>query len=97
MTGRDDGERYGNAEPAHHSWRPQRQEKAPRNKTRRERAADRRRAARPAPGGFTTGCGCRYTRTGGQWIQVRPCTAACNRPFPLPDEHMKTLMQPSTF
>lgn len=71
---------------------PHREPRA-RRTTRRERTAARRGRGPVTAGGITAPCGCRCARTGGQWIQVRPCTAAHQRPFPISDENMKTLME----
>lgn len=55
--------------------------------TRKTRRAARRGLSRP--GGVTAGCGCRYVRSGGEWLHVWPCRGHELKHFPLSDESMK--------
>lgn len=59
-------------DPVNDERRP-RQEPVTRNLARRQRRAAKRGPGKP--GGITAGCGCRYVRTGGQWVHVRACRA----------------------
>jgi hypothetical protein len=40
------------------------------------------------PGGVIASCGCRYTRTGGYWYMVTPCSGHELMQWPVSDEHM---------
>jgi hypothetical protein len=59
---------------------------APTGLTRAERRAVTR------PGGIIRGCGCRFTRTGGQWLHLTPCRAHHLAVYPIADERMKEIL-----
>jgi hypothetical protein len=66
-------------------------ERLTRNKTRRERLADKRNAARSQPGGIPLRCGCRISRTGHTWQHVTPCSRHRLLRRPITDEEMKLI------
>jgi hypothetical protein len=71
-------------------YRP-RAERLARNKTRRQRLADKRNSARSCAAGVALRCGCRVTRTGGQWLHVTPCSAHRLLRRPITDAEMKSI------
>jgi hypothetical protein len=66
-------------------WGP-REPQAARGDQRTERRAVTR------PGGIIHGCGCRFTRTGGQWLHITPCRAHQLLHHPIVDERMKEIL-----
>jgi hypothetical protein len=60
-----------------------------------QQAAGLKRTERRAvsrPGGIIRGCGCRFTRTGGQWLHLTPCRAHQLAVYPIADERMKEIL-----
>jgi hypothetical protein len=54
---------------------------------------EQRDAVPPAsqPGGVTAECGCRYARTGGQWLHLTPCRSHMLRSDPVSDKEMRVV------
>lgn len=60
--------------------------------TRARQRHERRLAVRSLPGGIIRGCGCRFTRTGGEWLHLTPCRAHPLLQHPVADERMKEIL-----
>jgi hypothetical protein len=68
-------------------WEPN-----PPPKTRARQRHERRLAARSQPGGITRRCGCRFTRTGHEWLHLTPCRKHQLLQHPIADERMKEIL-----
>jgi hypothetical protein len=44
------------------------------------------------PGGITRRCGCRFTRTGHEWLHLTPCRKHQLLQHPIADERMKEIL-----